>query len=207
MKPIDKLFRYIQTNGYFISTIGTTRNENGTYKNTVESQSTRYILDKFNIDHIARKWILKEEPIMCGLWGTSKLALNNLVLPFYELAKDLKNFQDDGTAPNGFGAARHDQAVLTLLAYTKGLKIQRMDYTQTSPMYLDIDKQEYPFYLTWDPSHVSEKTHIYISRFDQRYNSQFKQYIKYKKRTSSTNFVELSSTTSLENNDKKKIVI
>lgn len=185
LKPIDHLFKYIQQNGYFIHTIGTTRNQDGSFVNTVESQTTRYLLNKFDIKHISRNWILKEEPINCSFWGASRSALNSLVLPFYEFAKDLRNFEDDGTAPKGFGASRHDQAVLTLIGYTKGFKIQRMDFTQKTPMFLTVDKQEIPFYMTWNPEYLSEKTDVYNTRFDNRYNNFFKQFIKYKNKSTS----------------------
>ncbi len=179
LKPLNDLFSYIKQNGYFLITAGD-KFENG-YAHNIKWQSTKYILNKFNINE-KNSWVLHQENILAGLMGAARSVKNTLILPFYEFSKDLRNFEDDGTTPDGFGTARHDQSILNLLAYTKGFKILRQDATQKSPMFLSIDRNEIPFYVTWDFNSVSDLTHLYISaRFDDRFYNKFKQFIKFDK--------------------------
>jgi len=179
LKPLDDLFKHIKQNGYFLFTTAD-QPVNGKYKHTVEWQTTKYVVNKYNLHAPAFKWILKMESINAGLMGASRSALNNLIMPLYELTKDLRNFQDDGSTPEGFGTCRHDQALLAILGYTKGLKVFRQDYTQKNPIYLDIDNLQVPIYTTWNDQYVSDKTSLYHSRFDPRYNDKFKEFLKYK---------------------------
>ncbi len=179
LKPLDDLFKHIKQNNYFLCTIGNAT-ENGRYRNPVEWQTTQYLRKKFQIDTPDKNWILQQEPINASFIGVSKEALADLVLPLYEFAKDLRNFEDDGTTPGGFGTSRHDQSILALHVYTKGLRFLKQDYTQNNPMLLKVDNQEVPFYITWDSESVSDKTHIFHSRFDLRYTTQYKQFVRYK---------------------------
>lgn len=180
LKPIDHLFKHIQQNGYFLTTIGNSEFKNKQYKISTQWQTTKYLINKFDLNASTKKWILSQEPINATLIGVSKKYINDFIMPLYDLSKDLINYQDDGTTPEGFGTARHDQSLLTILGYLNGLKISRLDYTQNSPIYLDIDKNQVPYYQTYDPNYVSDKTEIYCSRFDSRYNNAFQSFIQYK---------------------------
>lgn len=179
LKPLDNLFRYIQQNGYFLTTIGS-EFENKTHKITTKWQTTKYQIAKFDLNAPTKKWILSQEPINASLIGISRKSINDFIMPLYDMTRDLRNYEDDGTTPEGFGTARHDQSLLTILGYLKGLKILTLDHTQNSPLYLTIDKEEIPYYQTYHSDYVSDKTHIFCSRFDARYNNAFKNFIQYK---------------------------
>ena len=94
LKPINDLFKYIQTNGYFLCTIGE-ETQNDKYPHSVRWQTTKHLVEKFNLNAPGKKWILDQESILGSTFGASRAALNNLILPFYEFSKDLKNFEDD----------------------------------------------------------------------------------------------------------------
>lgn len=179
LKPLNNLFRYIKQNGYFLSTIGDNI-LNGEFVHSIKWQTKRSLIEKFELNRPHRKWILNQEAINASLIGVSKKAIDEFIKPLYELAKDIKNYEDDGTTPEGFGTARHDQALLALLAYTKGLKILRLDFTQTCPIYLNINAREIPFNITWNRSYVCDKTDIYCSRLDLSNLSHYLGCIKYK---------------------------
>jgi len=99
LKPLNNLFSYIQEHGYCLF------NNYG----KISDHATQYVRNKF-------KTYLDAPNITAGVQGLSRKAYDPYVLPMYELSKKLKNFQDDGTAPGGFGWARHDQTLFSILA-------------------------------------------------------------------------------------------
>jgi len=168
LKSLDNLFRYIGQNKYFLCNLAT-RN--------VDRQTTRYLREKFNLDKPENIWVLGKYPVVAFILGASRESFDFLVKPFYEFTKDLKNFEDDGSAPEGFGNARHDQSILSLLAYLNNLKIFEIDYYNKTPIGLD---NNYPFYLNIDKPYLNENTHIYYSaRFDNNHNN-YKDFIKFR---------------------------
>jgi len=180
LKPLDNLFKFIKQNGYFLTTVGDDQ-KNGKFIHGIEWQSTKYILEKFNIlNNSSKKWILFQEAINASIIGISKKSEKELALPFYECLKDFRSFEDDGTTPEGFGTSRHDQSILGLIAYSSGLKVLHLDYTQQSPIYLDIEKQQIPLRMTWNHKYVSENTDIYCSRNDLTNFNHLISFIKYK---------------------------
>ncbi|MDR3646003.1 MAG: putative sugar O-methyltransferase [Candidatus Babeliales bacterium] len=183
LKPLENLFLYIQQNGYFLTTIGNSEFKDKEYKISTKWQTTQYLINKFDLKNPTKNWILSQEPINASLMGASRKSINEFIMPLYDLSKDLKNYEDDGTTPEGFGTARHDQSLLTILGYLNGLKILRQDCTQNSPIYLNINKEEVPYYQTYHSDYVSDKTSIFCSRFDSRYNNAFSSFIKYKTKT------------------------
>lgn len=180
LKPLDNLFKYIQQNGYFLTTIGNSEYKDKSYKISTKWQTTQYLINKFDLNAPTKRWILSQEPINASLIGVARKSINDFIMPLYDLSKDLRNFQDDGTTPEGFGTARHDQSLLTILGYLNGLKILTLDCTQKSPIYLNIDKEEIPYYQTYHSDYVSDKTDIFCSRFDSRFNNAFAKFIQYK---------------------------
>ncbi|MGE0206434.1 MAG: hypothetical protein AB7R69_01145 [Candidatus Babeliales bacterium] len=165
LRPLDDLFEYIQHKGYFLATIGNER-DNGKFRHPIAWQTTRYVRNKFNLDAPEYQWILSQEAVMAGVIGVAQKAQDLFITPLYNMSKDLRNFIDDGTAPEGFGCARYEQALLGILAYLKDLCIHKQDYTQKVPMLLDYNQVSIPFYITWQGDFVNENTHIYSSRND-----------------------------------------
>lgn len=179
LKPLDNLFKYIKRHGYFLSTVGDNIT-NGKFDHDIRWQTKRALVDKFQLNTPQKQWILSQEAINASLIGVHKTHVGDFITPLYQMAKDLKNYEDDGTTPNGFGTARHDQSILALLAYTRGLKILRLDHTQDCPMYLNVNGAEVPFYITWNGSFVDHRTDIYCSRLDLSNINHYLTFIKYK---------------------------
>lgn len=178
LRPLDDIFKYIKEYGYFLATIGN-EFENGKFRHPVSWQTTQFIKEKFKLN-AEHKAILDYEAIGSNIWGCSKEFSNLFIDDMYELAKDLKNYADDGTTPKGFGTARHDQMILSAVAYTKNLKVFRQDYTQQQPIKLNIDNKEVPINITWHGSYVCDKTHVYSSRGDLSNKEHYIEHIKYK---------------------------
>lgn len=169
LKPLDALFSYIQKEGYFLCTIGDDRGPDGLPLHSVGWGITHYVRRKFHLDDLERRWILERESIMGGVIGVAKESQRLFLDDLYEFSKDLRNYADDGTAPNGWGSARHDQTLLSILAYSRGLQVHRQDPMQKTPIFLGTE----PFYITWDRQFVTSQTSIYSSRGDLSHFSEY----------------------------------
>ncbi len=167
LKPLDNLFRYIKKNKYFLCNLAS-RN--------VDRQTTKYLKDKFKLNMPENGWILGQMPVVGFIMGGSREAIDILFGPFYEFTKDLRNFEDDGSAPEGFGNGRHDQALLSIFAYLNNLKVNFIDYYNSSPIMLD----DYAFYLSIDKIYFHQNTDVYyLARFDENHNK-YAAFIKYR---------------------------
>lgn len=165
LRPLDDLFAYIDHHGYFLSTIGD-ETINDVVQHPLRYGATKNVIDTFDLNSPEKNWILSQELIMGGLLGVSrsKKIYNNFVMPLYTFAHDIKNFEDDGTTPNGYGTAMHDQTLITIQTYLNSLLFHRQDFTQERAIYLTINSQPVPFYITWHTNYVCDKTHIFNCR-------------------------------------------
>ena len=159
LKPMDDLFSHIQQNGYLLLTIGDDQ-LNGKPKHPLSGETTAFLMEQFNLTDPTRETILAQEPVMSSLVGASRRGYTVFARDWYELTKDLRYFADDGSAPGGFGSGRYAQAVLSLLAYTKGAKVLMQDYRQQTPMQLAVGGTQIPFYVTWNDGYADKRTHI-----------------------------------------------
>lgn len=154
LKPIDILFKHIIQNGYLLFDCG----------HSIKWMTTKYIIDKFNLESDENKWILNDNTfgIDAGFQGMSRSVYDNYIMPMYELCKDIKNFVDDKTCPNGWGCGRHDQTLYSILARKLNLHIENHDVEGCS---LNVDAQKVPFDITHTPHKVTDKTYIFRSRW------------------------------------------
>lgn len=108
---LTKLFEHIYYQGYFLIDCGhsirwmTTKN----VRNYFSLTSDNVLLDQFGIS--------------AGFQGLSRKLYDSYVMPMYEHTFDITLFEDDGSAPNGYGYARHDQALFSIYARRLGLKV------------------------------------------------------------------------------------
>lgn len=164
LNPINNLYLHIKQNGYVFFTCST----------NIKRMCTRYVIDKFNLNSDDRKWILDEKThgLSAGFMGLSHKYYNNFVLPMYNLSYDINNFVDDGTAPNGFGNARHDQPLFSIHARLLNLEIKPWLNTN---LFIDGKKINFNLYNGKDPFCGI----IYLwARFNKWKHMQ--KYIKYK---------------------------
>ncbi len=104
--PLDEIFNEIIQKGYFLYDCG----------HLIMPMVTKKVSSLFELDLPKNKWILEENGISGGLQGLSRKMFDSYVEPIYKLTNDISNFEDDGSAPWGFGGARHDQALFSIFA-------------------------------------------------------------------------------------------
>lgn len=156
LRPLGNLFSHIEKNGYLLFDCG----------HSIKWMTTQYLIDKFEL----RDSSLLEETtfgIDAGFQGVSRKLYDSFVIPMYELSKDIKNFTDDGTCPEGWGCGRHDQTLYSILARQLNLDIQ---YHDSEGCKLDTSYGEVPFHITHAPGNVKEETVIFRSRWNFNYN-------------------------------------
>lgn len=108
--PLWDLFEEIIKKGYFLIDCG----------QTIEQITTETVKDEFKLHQDP---IIKMLGISAGFQGLSRKMYNSYVKPMYELSKNILLFADDGTAPNGYGWARHDQALFSIYARKLNLHV------------------------------------------------------------------------------------
>lgn len=114
LKPI---FEHMKREGCFLRSCG----------HGIREMTTNYVIKKFDLTNPENAFILdpKTFGISAGLQGVTRDVYDMYVKPMYELSKDIRNFVDDGSTPNGFGSARHDQTLFSIFAQKLHLKIMR----------------------------------------------------------------------------------
>jgi len=174
LKPIDNLFKHIKSTGYFLATIG---DENSPPDHPLAWSLTDRLTEAYKLDTPERAPIKNREQVMSTVVGVTRQTFDLFARDWYQAAKDISLFADDGSTKPGFGTARHDQAVLTILAYINGLTVHDQDYRQINPMKLEgIDE---PLHITWHGGFVNDNTHIYTARRESRSYDYFQNEIRY----------------------------
>lgn len=132
--PSDDIFAAIEQDGYFFIDCG----------HKINPMTTKYVVKKFNLD-TENNWVLNLHGLAAGFQGVSKRIFESYVKPMYLLGHDLRNFEDDGTAPWGFGGARHDQTLFSIYARLLNYKVHSMlDSTNRSNLII-IGNKSVPF--------------------------------------------------------------
>jgi hypothetical protein len=177
LRPLDDLFTHLKNEGYFLCTIGDEL-LNGKYARSVRWGATQYAINAFDLTPAEKDRILDQESIMGGVIGASKnhWSYDKFFMPLYEMAKDMRNFQDDGTAQE-YG--RHDQTIMSFLAYSQNLTVFKQDRKQIIPICLSDTPHE--LFITWDAKFVDSRTDIFSSRDYMPNYSKFNRAIKYRK--------------------------
>ena len=161
-KPLNNLFKHVKQNGYLLFDCG----------HSIKWMTTKYLIDKLDLESEKNKFILDDKTfgIDAGFMGVSKSLYNNFILPMYEYSKDIKNFTDDGTCPEGWGTGRHDQTLFSILA--RKLKLEIIYHNDTeNPAYLIVDGNKLDFDITHNHKLVTNKTTIFRSRWTIDYKS------------------------------------
>jgi hypothetical protein len=135
--------------------------------------TTNYVIEKFNLKSNDRKWILDDTTLgmSAGLQGLTRKVYNSYVIPIYNLSKDIRNFMDDGSTPEGLVLARHDQTLFSIQAALLGFNVFELN----SPAFLDIGNNKIPFYV--NSGNIFPETHILLQASNAR---DFRRFIKYK---------------------------
>lgn len=172
MHPINQLFRYIEDHGYFLFDTGC----------LLAPRMTKFLIESFKLHSPERQWILQQNFMDASLMGFSKNsnAYVSCVMQMYELSRNLDYFKDDGSAPMGFGGARHDQTLFSIISFLNNFEILLTDCTEQEPTPLKFsDGSTAAIYMTYQPQYVCNKTDIYHCRKGAA--PRFEQYIHWKK--------------------------
>lgn len=113
-KSLKLFFQHIRENGYLF--IGCCHD--------INLMTTQFVRKVFRLQDPDRAYILKAEGLEAGFQGLSLAVYDDYVFPMYELAKDIRNFEDDGSCPRGFGWARQDQTLFSIHARLLNLEIK-----------------------------------------------------------------------------------
>lgn len=128
--PVDDIFHMISKQGYFLFDCG----------HTIDPMTTERVKEKFGLHTSANKRILHQFGVEAGIQGLSKAVYHKYILPLYELAHDIRWFEDDGTASWGFGGSRHDQVLFSIQARMQNYKIHKV--CGDGPEFLDKKKKK-----------------------------------------------------------------
>jgi len=159
-KPLDDLFEYITYTGYFF--------HNGSSW-SLKQACTEYAIEKLRLYSPERQWMLDHNTkgLESGLMGITRKIAPYFVLPMYNLAKDLRNFVDDGTAGRGFGDYRPDQTLFSIYALLHKFYIFHHYERPLDRFKLKVGDNKYAmFHIACNSEDRIENTHIYCSRFD-----------------------------------------
>ena len=171
LKSLAPLFEYIREKGYFLISNLPIPTCN------IESRVTKIVLNQIinKEDEDTRKFLLQKNTVMisAGLQGMSREMLGDYILPMNEYARKPQFFADDKTAKRGFGEARHDQTLFSILAHKLKLKIHPEGWTD-----LNCRDKDYRFHTTSDPKDLIEDTTIFISKRGIKHK--MRRFIQYK---------------------------
>ena len=162
LKPLNDLFKHIVQNGYLLFDCG----------HSIKWMTTEYLINKLDLNSDTNKWILEDDVfgIDAGFQGVSRSLYDSYVIPMYEFTKDIKNFTDDGTCPDGWGTGRHDQTLYSILARQLHLDINYHD-NSTKDCYLTLDNEKVHFHITHTKNKITDLTTIFRSRWNIDYDS------------------------------------
>lgn len=158
------LFKHVEQNDFFGIQVS----------HPIKSGATQFAINSFGLDEVAKYHISDEFCIAGGHLGFTRNLYHQIVLPMYLRAKDLRNFADDGTAPNGFGAGRHDQILWSIYARLLKLPIMPPEGWMT----LKVDDKTVPFHMHWHYKGVTKDTTLFQCRTGWFYDHL--QFIRYK---------------------------
>lgn len=76
----------------------------------INYMTTKYVREKYGLTEL----ILNKQGLASGIMGMNRYACEVVVRAAYEAARDINMFVDDGTAPGGKHAGRHDQTIFSI---------------------------------------------------------------------------------------------
>lgn len=172
LRPLNSLFKHIKQNGYFFSDCG----------HSIKWMTTKYLIEKLQLDLEENKWLLDNDTfgIDAGFQGVSRELYDSYIMPMYDLAKEIRNFVDDGTCPDGWGTGRHDQTLFSILVKKLGYHVNPSKDNYANSM-LTVDGKNIHFHLTHTDKTIEENTTVYRSRWNLNYYN-YKNNLHYIKR-------------------------
>jgi hypothetical protein len=123
--PLDRIFEHIQKVGYFFLDCNY----------PIKSRITQRVIEYFDLHNPQRAYVMNRIGISAGVQGLSHKVYDEYVYPLYQLACRIEYFKDDGTAPGGFGQARHDQMIASVLVNMLGYTVNKLWVSGGPPLH------------------------------------------------------------------------
>ena len=119
LKPLDDLFEFINKQGYFFLVIPNCTHRGISNWHSIINRTTKYAADTLlkDLDADKKNEILQGSTISAGIQGVTRRLWNDYVMPMYKHSFDIALFKDDGSAPFGWGEARHDQSLASIYVH------------------------------------------------------------------------------------------
>lgn len=147
-KPLDDLFKHIVEHGYFLLST-----ETSTLNSRMTKSVATELVSKLSLGLQKNLFSGEMISISAGVQGLSRKVYDDYVWPVYNLAKNLDLFMDDGSAPLGFGAGRHDQIIYTIYAYQNNFKIYHNGW-----MDLEVNGMTVPLHAHWSRKELIQQS-------------------------------------------------
>lgn len=158
LAPFYPLFEKLHDNGFFFIDCA----------QPIREIITQRVVERLSLQGSAGQRILEEVGISAGFQGVTRSIYQSYILPMYKLAHDIKNFEDDGSAPQGFGSARHDQTLFSIYARKLGFEVYR-----------SLKKRRLPLEIEGKTHYVGIDQFIHFSRHNFN-RKEMKKFLKYK---------------------------
>lgn len=155
LKPMEALFAHIRAHGYFLFDIGHA-NALRITKPVVE-----YMRNTLSIADQQKVFDPGTMQLDGGCQGLSRCVYHDYVYPVYLMSSDLNLFMDDGSAQLGFGQARHDQTLFSIIAKKNGYTLFPQGWVT-----INGEGKDVLIHMHWDKREVNAHTAIYRSRSD-----------------------------------------
>ncbi|MGC2310860.1 MAG: hypothetical protein WA432_04525 [Candidatus Babeliaceae bacterium] len=115
--PLDDLFEHLQQVGYLFVDCNY----------LIKARITRPVINLFNLFTPQKNYIVNRLGISAGFQGVTHHLYEPYVMPMYNIVKNnFECFIDDGSAPGGFGEARHDQMIASVMVNLLNYTIHRI---------------------------------------------------------------------------------
>lgn len=171
LNNLDHIFSYLKEKGYFFLRL---RDDSFHY---LENRITHTLIEQvIDCDFLEYKALLLQSDTQmqqASVQGVSKKIYNTYVLPLYKYSKRIELYCDDGTAKLGYGQARHDQTLSSILIHVNGF-----DMFPLGKIKLQLETQLVNVYC--DDGSYREFPHIYLNRTPPIYKG-FKHFIQKKR--------------------------
>jgi hypothetical protein len=112
---LTPLFAHTEDNGSFLIDCG----------HDIERMTTKPLVGYFDLNKRDNALILKSSGISAGFQGITRSLYSTYIFPLYQMASEIEFFTDDGSAPKGFGYARHDQTLFSIKAKLLHLEVHK----------------------------------------------------------------------------------
>lgn len=144
LKRLDDLFDSINKRGYFFVVLPHCAYRGIENWHSIKNRTTTHVIQTMlgDLGEDQRNEILQKTTISAGIQGVTRRLLDDYVVPIYKHSFDISLFKDDGSAPLGWGEARHDQSLYSIYVHRLHYELNQLGWssidTVTGPKQIHI---------------------------------------------------------------------